>query len=351
MTYKDSLDTAILKVLESGNYILGEQLSAFEKEFAQYLGVKHCVGVASGTEAIALSLQALGVGKGNEVITTAVTAYPTIAGIAQAQAIPVVVDINPADGLIDHALIESKVTPKTKAIMPVHLYGQCCDMKAIRTIASRHDLWIVEDAAHAAGAAYQGKKAGSWGHCNAFSFYPTKNLGAFGDGGAVATDSEDLYDRLLAARNYGQTNRYHHDTQGINSRLDEIQAAILRVKLRHLDEWNRRRNAIAAAYREHLKTVRCLDHHAYGEHAYHLFVVQHRRRDACLQYLRSKGIQTLIHYPVPVHKQKAFVYQNEGSLLMSERFVDTIFSLPLYPGLKDENVNQIIEVVNEFPES
>jgi dTDP-4-amino-4,6-dideoxygalactose transaminase len=346
--YKDAFDTAVRNVLESGRFILGEQLCAFEKEFAHYLGVKYCVGTASGTEAIALSLMALGIGDGDEVITSNVTAFPTITGIMQAHAQPVVADINACDGLLDCGKIECKITSKTKAIIAVHLYGQCCDMKPLRAIAKKHNLWLIEDAAQAAGSIYKGEKAGSMGDCNAFSFYPTKNLGAFGDGGAVTTDNKALYQKLVMLRNYGQSKHFYHDTFGINSRLDELQAAILRVKLRFLDTWNERRNAIAARYRAQLKSVTCLSHHSYGTPNYHIFVVRHSRRDACRRYLQTKGIQTMIHYPLPIYKQKAFPARGDGPLSESERFVETIFSLPLYPELSDEQVGQIMEVTNGF---
>jgi dTDP-4-amino-4,6-dideoxygalactose transaminase len=346
--HKEALDAAVRNVLESGRFILGEQLCAFEKEFARYVGVNYCVGTASGTEAIALSLMVLGVGDGDEVITTNITAFPTITGIMQAHAQPVVADINIHDGLLDCGKIELKITAKTKAIIAVHLYGQCCDMKPLSAIARKHHLWLIEDAAQAAGALYKGKKAGSMGDCNAFSFYPTKNLGAFGDGGAITTDCKDFYQKLIMLRNYGQSKHFYHDTFGINSRLDELQAAILRVKLTLLDKWNERRNTIAAYYRAYLKTVTCLTHQNYGTPNYHIFVVRHEQRDACRDYLRSKGIQTMIHYPLPINKQKAFPSHGSEQLPESEHFAGTILSLPLYPELSDEQVGQIVEVINEF---
>lgn len=342
------LDTAVRNVFESGRFILGEQLSTFEKEFARYIGVTYCAGVASGTEAIALSLMALDIGEGDEVITTNITAFPTIAGIMQARALPVVVDINADDGLIDYGKIESKITSKTRAIVAVHLYGQCCDMKPLRALARNRKLMLIEDAAQAAGAAYGGKKAGCFGECGAFSFYPTKNLGAFGDGGAITTDSETLHQKILMLRNYGQSRHFYHDVFGINSRLDELQAAILSVKLRFLDHDNARRNDIATRYRSELKTVKCLKLHSYGKHNYHIFVVRHPRRDAFVRYLTSKGIQTMVHYPVPVNRQKSFPFQKNDIFPESERFVKTIFSLPLYPELSDDLAGQIIEAANGF---
>jgi dTDP-4-amino-4,6-dideoxygalactose transaminase len=346
--HKNEFDRAVQTVFEGGRFILGEQLRAFEKEFAHHAGVKYCAGVASGTEAIALSLMALGIGDGNEVITTNITAFPTITGIMQALARPVVVDINADDGLIDCTKIEQKITAKTKAIVAVHLYGQCCDMKPLRALARNRRLLLIEDAAQAAGAVYGGKQAGSFGHCGAFSFYPTKNLGAFGDGGAITTGSETLYRKILMLRNYGQSRHFYHDSFGINSRLDELQAAILRVKLGFLDRDNERRNALASRYRNELKTVKCLTCHSYGTPNYHIFVVRHPRRDAMVRYCASKGIPTMVHYPVPINRQKSFPFQKNENFPQSERFVNTIFSIPLYPELDDDQAGQIIEAINGF---
>ena len=343
---RQPIDDAVRGVLDSGWYVMGEQLKAFEAEFARYIGVNYCVGVASGTEAIALSLMALGVGSGDEVITSNVTAFPTISGILQAGAQPVVVDINYHDGLIDCAAIESAITPRTRAIVAVHLYGQCCDMDALLSIANKRGLSLIEDAAQAAGATYRGKKAGSFGECSAFSFYPTKNLGAYGDGGAVTTSSGQLHDKLLMLRNYGQRDRYHHEGAGLNSRLDELQAAILRVKLGRLDAWNRRRGEIAAYYRLHLTCLGCLEEHALGTSNNHLFVVQHEAPERCMRHMTLQGVETLIHYPVPVNRHSAFSWQKHDSFPHSDRFTRTIFSLPLYPELTEENVQQIVEAAN-----
>lgn len=347
---KPIVDDAIVRVFNSGNFILGSEVRAFEREFAAYIGVRFCVGVASGTEAIALSLLALGIGQGDEVITADLTAFPTVSGIMQTNATPVTADINVDDGLLDCKSVASKITKATKAIVPVHLYGQCCDMDPLRELARGRGLFLVEDAAQAAGAIYKGKKAGCMGDCGAFSFYPTKNLGAFGDGGAVATDNEEIYHKVLQLRNYGQSNRYCHDSPGINSRLDELQASILREKLKFLDAWNRRRAEIAMRYRRALLTVSCLIENDYGTSNNHLFVVRHKQRDAFRAYLDSKGVQTLIHYPMPVSRQKAFP-AGKGSLWPnSTDFAESIVSLPLYPELDDQQVETIIEVVNGFKE-
>jgi dTDP-4-amino-4,6-dideoxygalactose transaminase len=346
---KEEIDEALRRVLSSGWYILGKEGEAFEKEFAAYIGAKYCVGVANGTEAIALALLSMDIGRGCEVITSNITAFPTITGIMQAGAKPVVTDINKEDGLMDCSAIEAKITSATKAIVPVHLYGQCCDMEQIKSIADKHGLKIVEDCAQATGSEYKNKKAGLWGDAAAFSFYPTKNLGAYGDAGAIVTDNEEIYEKLLSLRNYGQTKRYYHDFEGINSRLDEMQAAVLRVKLHYLDQWNERRRNIAAAYRQRLKGVECLTEHQYGRANYHLFVVKTPKRNELLTYLNSEGISALIHYPVPINEQKSFpVGQKEEKLIQSVEFASSILSLPIHPALTDEEVNIIIQKVNQY---
>lgn len=342
------IERAVKRVFDSGWYVLGKEGESFEREFAAYIGVPYCVGVSNGTESIALALRALEIGEGDEVITTDMTAFPTITGIRQAGAIPVLVDIRQEDGLMDYSQIEAKITGRTKAIVPVHLYGQCCHMEEICRIAGDNGLKIVEDCAQAAGSTYGNKKAGSFGDCAAFSFYPTKNLGAYGDAGAITTADEMVYRRLLALRNYGQTKRYYHDFEGINSRLDEVQAAILRVKLERLEDGNRRRREIAGMYRKGLRGVVCLKEHEYGRMNYHLFVIRTSLRDELMNFLESKGIKTLIHYPVPIHLQKAFNGQKEGEFQQTLEFASDILSLPIYPQLTDEEVMTVICSVNEF---
>lgn len=343
-----SLGTTVTEVINSGWYLLGNRLQEFEKLFAQYNRNSYCAGVASGTDAITLSLMALGILPGDEVITTDLTAYPTITGIVNAHATPVPIDIDITTGLIDPSKIEQSITSKTRAIVVVHLYGQCCDMETITGLCKKHDLFLVEDCAQAAGALHKGKKAGTFGHCSAFSFYPTKNLGALGDAGAVVTDSVDLYTKITELRNYGQKNRYIHDSHGINSRLDEIQAAILTVKLPYLDSWNKRRNEIALQYRNKLNSVQCLKQEQYNYHNYHLFVIRHKQRDQLAKYLAAHDIQTLIHYPVPVHCQKAFLYSTNVQFPNAINFADTILSLPLYPELSDSDIDYISSTVNSF---
>jgi dTDP-4-amino-4,6-dideoxygalactose transaminase len=347
---KKEIDAAVQRVLDSGWFIMGQELEAFEKEFAAYLGCKYCVGVACGTEAIALSLMALDIGRGDEVITSNMTAFPTIAGIMQANAVPVMADIAYDDGLINAAGIEEKITPRTKAIVPVHLYGQSCDMDPICTIAQKYNLKVVEDCAQSVGASYKNKKTGSIGHVNAFSFYPTKNLGAYGDAGAITTDDATIYQKLLQLRNYGQRVRYYHDTFGINSRLDEMQAAILRVKLPYLEDWNNQRRQQAQYYQNHLESVQCLKENSYGAPVYHLFVIKTPERDRMVDYLKSQGIQCLIHYPVPIHQQKAFPGKASENEMYpyTERFAREIVSIPIYPGLSEEDREKIVKVINEF---
>ncbi|HEY3370935.1 MAG TPA: DegT/DnrJ/EryC1/StrS family aminotransferase [Prolixibacteraceae bacterium] len=345
---KQEIQQAIQKVVDSGWFILGKELESFESAFARYIGTRYCIGVASGTEAIALALMAYGIGEGDEVITTNMTAYPTITGILQSGAQPVVVDIFGDTGLIDYRKIEEKISPKTKAIVPVHLYGQSCQLEEIKNIAQRNNLQVIEDCAQSSGATFQGQKCGSIGHCGAFSFYPTKNLGAYGDGGAITTNDEAVYTKLLALRNYGQTKRYHHESPGINSRLDEIQAAILNVKLKYLEQGNLQRAEIAQYYRQHLQTVECLTEESYGKQVNHLFVVKSTRRDQLSGYLLEKGIQTLIHYPIPVNRQNAFPWQKDEVFENAYSFADSILSLPIYPGLSKQHLDQIIQTVNEF---
>lgn len=345
---KQEIHQAIQRVVDSGWFILGRELEAFESAFADYIGTWFCVGVASGTEAIALSLMAHDIGQGDEVITTNITAYPTITGILQSGAQPVVVDIFGENGLIDYTKIEAKITSRTSAIVPVHLYGQSCNLDAIKTIADRNNLLIIEDCAQASGATFHDRKCGSMGDSGAFSFYPTKNLGAYGDGGAITTNDEIVYKKLLALRNYGQTKRYYHESKGINSRLDELQAAILHTKLKYLDQFNTERQKIAQAYHEGLQSVKCLTQESYGMHCNHLFVIKSAYRDQLAEYLKEHGIQTLIHYPVPVNRQKAFKWQKEENMEISVEFADSILSLPIFPGLAKKDIDQIIQTINEF---
>ncbi len=360
LAHREEIDAAIDNVLTNGRYILGPEVDAFEQEFARYCGVKHAVGVGSGTEALHVALAALGVSAGDEVITTAHTAVATASAIRLCGATPVFVDIEPGTFTIDPALVARAVTPRTKAIVPVHIYGQPADLAPILKLG----LPVLEDCAQAHGAKYDGRRVGSMGVMGAFSFYPTKNLGAIGDGGLVITDDDDLAKRMRLLREYGWAERYVSSTDGWNTRLDELQAAILRVKLRHLDADNARRRTLAAKYDAALcgtDTPVCAGPvlRANVEHVYHLYVVSvtaagdpstapgmTHRRDALQQHLRDRGVGALVHYPVPVHKQPA--YATNDSLPNTERAAQTVLSLPMYPELSDADQQRVIDAVLEF---
>ncbi len=347
---RTEIQSAIDRVLQSGWYILGREVEAFEREFAAYCGVKHALGCASGTEALALALMALGVGRGDEVVTVAHTAVPTISAVTMTGATPVFVDIG-EHFLMDVDRIEAVITDRTKVILPVHLYGQMADMDAILNIASKHHIHVVEDACQAHGAEYRGKKAGSWGTLGCFSFYPTKNLGCYGDGGAVTTDDKELYDRLVMLRNYGQEKRYFHTMKGINSRLDEIQAAVLRVKLTHLDEWNRKRRQVAVWYRDALgDSCACPGEKPNASHVYHLYVIRAMERDGLKAHLDKAGITTLMHYPVPVHLQEAYkdLGYRVGDLPVTEATVKEILSLPMHPAVTEDGVDCVCTSIRHY---
>ena len=349
--YKPQIDKAVQRVLESGHYILGPELERFEKDFEEFLGSGYVAGCASGTEAIYLALAAVDVGPGDEVLVVAHTAVPTISAISMTGATPVFVDIDPASYVMDVAEVESKITAKTKVIIPVHLYGQIVDMDGIMKIAAAHKLVVLEDVAQATGATYKGKTVGTIGDFGAFSFYPSKNLGAFGDGGAVSTRSREHFDRLVMLRNYGQSKRYHHDVIGINSRMDEMQAAILSAQIPFVAEWNQRRREIAKRYTEGLKDIVVTPaENSDSSHVYHLYVIQTPHRDDLQTYLLDRGIQCLIHYPIPAHTQKAYSYlgYKPGDLPVTERLAKRILSLPMFPELTDEQIDQVINGIRDF---
>jgi dTDP-4-amino-4,6-dideoxygalactose transaminase len=335
----EEIDGAIRRVIEAGSFVLGPQLEAFEAEFAQYCGVRHCIGVGNGLEALELLLRAHGIGPGAEVIVPAGTFIATWLAVTRVGAMPVPVD-TPSDLFnIDPSLIEAVVTPKTRAIIGVHLYGQPADMDALRTIASRLGLLLFEDAAQAHGARYRGARVGALADGGATSFYPTKNLGALGDGGAVLTNDSRIAAAVRALRNYGSERKYEHGVLGCNSRLDEMQAAILRVKLARLDGWNARRNRIAGQYRAALRWARVAlplvpD---WAEPAWHLFVIRFGERDALQNHLRSRGIATVIHYPVPPHRQACYAPMYSSVRAPNcEHAAATVLSLPMCPYLTDE---------------
>ena len=343
---------AIDEVLESAWYIFGKNCTAFEEEFAAYVGAKHAVGVGNGTEAIQLALTAVGVRPGDEVITVANTCVPTVTGIVSSGATPRLVDTDPTTLTIDPARLEAAITAKTKAIVPVHLYGHPCEMGPILSVASAHGVAVVEDCAQAHGAKYQGKQCGTFGAAAAFSFYPSKNLGAYGDGGAVTTNDDSVRARLRMLRNYGEETRYHHTVKGINSRLDEIQAAILRVKLRHLDAWNDARRERAARYLDQLKGLPLtLPAEApWARSVQHLFVIRSPQRDALQAYLKERNITTLLHYPVPIHLQQVYADLNyaPGAFPAAEKACNEVLSLPMYSELPFEHIDRICDAIREW---
>lgn len=350
---RQEIDNAIHRVLDNGYYILGPEVVAFEREFADYIGVKHGIGVASGTDAIHLGLRALEIGQGDEVITTPHTAVATVAAIEQCGATPVFVDIEPVTYTLDPVLLEKAITSRTKAIVPVHIYGHCVDLRAILDFAKLYNLYVLEDCAQSHGASWQDKRLGSYGHIAAFSFYPTKNLGAIGDGGMIVTNDDQLAQKVKQIREYGWKQRYISDIPGFNSRLDELQAAILRVKLQHLDSDNRRRRELAQVYCSQLVNKINIPVEREGcYHVYHLFVIRHVQRDTLRNYLQTHGVITGIHYPLPVHFQPA--YRNRlgqlGSFPVAERAAQEVLSLPMYPQLTEDIVNDVAKLVIQFCE-
>ncbi len=346
---RPAIDTATQQVYESGWFVLGAQGQQFEANFAAYCKVEFAIGVGSGTEAIHLALIACGVQPGEEVITVSNTCVPTLSAISFAGAKPVLVDICEATFTLDPDQIEPHITAKTKVIVPVHLYGQCADMQPILAIAQRYGLAVVEDCAQAHGAKYRGQSAGAIGQAGAFSFYPSKNLGAFGDGGAVVTNDAAIAAQLLKLRNYGQESRNYHPIKGFNSRLDELQSAILSAKLPYLNDWNDRRRAIAARYNHAFASAGlCCPHEAADRfHVYHLYVLRVKYRERFQAVLRDWGIETLIHYPVPIHSQPAYseCSSQRSRLTVTEALASEIVSLPLYPELTDVEVDYMIEAV------
>ena len=347
--HRAEIDEAIARVLSNGRYILGPEVEAFEQEFASYCDVEHGIGVGSGTEALHIALAAAGVAAGDEVITVAHTAVATAAAIRMTGATPVFVDIEPDTYTIDPARVEAAIGPRTKAIVPVHLYGHPAAMDAITAIAARRGLLVIEDCAQAHGARDGGRRVGSIGDLAAFSFYPTKNLGAIGDGGAIVTRSAELAQRARLLREYGWASRYVSSIEGWNSRLDELQAAILRIKLRSLDDDNRRRRELAARYDEALRDagLHLITPRSGVEPVYHLYVVGSPRRDALQEHLRERGIGALVHYPVPVHLQPAYA-SSAASLPVSEHAAMTVLSLPMYPELTEEEQTMTIDAVRSF---
>ncbi len=350
---REELEAASRRVMESGWFIMGPECEAFEAEFAAYCGARHCVGVGNGLEALHLTLRAMGIGEGDEVIVPSNTYIATWLAVSYAGATPGPVAPDGRTHTLDPARVEEAVTPRTKAVMPVHLYGQTADMDAINEIAARRNLRVVEDAAQAHGASYRGRRAGTLAAAAGFSFYPGKNLGALGDAGAVVTDDAELADRVRVLRNYGSRVKYEHESRGYNSRLDELQAALLRAKLTRLDAWNARRRRVAESYLQQLEGVAglTLPHvPGWAEPVWHLFVVRTPARARLQEHLAGAGVGTLIHYPKPPHMQAAYsdAGHRAGDFPLAERLAGEVLSLPMGPHLSDEAVEYVVSKLSSF---
>lgn len=348
--FRNEIDERITQVLDSGWYILGEQVRVFEKNFANFCGVKHCIGCANGLDALNLIIKGFGFTDGDEIIVPANTYIASILAISQNGCTPVLVEPNINTYNINPDLIEQKITDKTKAIMVVHLYGQAVEMDKIWDIANRYNLKIIEDSAQSHGAIYKGKRAGNLGDASGFSFYPGKNLGCMGDGGCVTTNDDELAYRIRAIANYGSDYKYHHIFKGTNSRLDEIQAAVLDIKLKHLDEDNDRRREIAKFYRENIKNPNIILPQLKEEenHVWHIFAVRVNDRNRLKKYLEGNGIETNIHYPTAPHKQECYKEWHHLSFPVSEKIHKEILSLPISPVLTNEEVTKIVKVINDY---
>lgn len=348
---RSEIDAAVARSMASGYYIGGPEVESFEDEFSTYCGAIHAVGVANGLDALHLTLRAMDVGPGDEVIVPSNTYIATWMAVSQCGATPVPVEPDARTYNIDPELIESAITPRTKVILPVHLYGQPADMDSILAIARKYGLRVLEDGAQAHGARYKDRRLGAHGDAVAWSFYPGKNLGAMGDGGAVTTNDAQLADRVRVLRNYGSRVKYVNEVQGYNSRLDPLQAAILRVKLAHLDEWNTRRKSLATQYLEGLTGSGLVLPHVpdWTDPVWHLFVIRHPQRDALQKRLTNAGLSTLVHYPIPPHRQQAYALTgwDQGSFLLAERMADEVLSLPMGPHLDAEHVAIVIEAAKQ----
>ena len=349
--YQQEYEEAALRALRSGWYVLGKEVESFEQSFAEFTGAKYCVGLNSGLDALILAVRALGIGKGDEVIVPANTYIASVMGITENGATPIFVEPDEYYN-IDVQKIEAAITEKTKAILPVHLYGQSCDMRAIQKLAEKYHLYIIEDCAQSHGACFDGQMTGTFGDVGCFSFYPTKNLGAFGDGGAIITNNAELADKIRTLRNYGSRVKYYNEVEGVNSRLDEIQAALLSVKLRHLDELTDERKQIATRYLREITNPKIIlpKTLAGSDHVYHQFVVRCSEREAFTQYLLEKGIKTMIHYPIPPHLAKSYARLGyaKGDFPITEGYADEIVSLPMYNGMTEEEIGYVVEVINKY---
>jgi len=350
-TYQEEYEEAALRVLRSGWYVLGTELEHFEQDFAQYIGMSYGIGVNSGQDALILAVRALGIGKGDEVITQGNAYIASVFGITENDATPVFVEPDEYFGM-DPEKIEAAITPRTKAILPVHLYGQICDMEKIHAIAKKHDLLVIEDCAQCHGSSINGKKAGSFSDISCFSFYPTKPLGAFGDAGICLTNSKKLNERLRMLRFYGSKVKYVSEISGINTRMDELQAAILSVGLKHLEEGNAYRQRIAKLYLEGVRNpqIKLPQTREHCTNVYHIFAILCQRRKELMQYLEERGVHVQIHYPIPPHLSpcyKEFAYER-GDFPLTESYADCEISLPCYLGMRDEEVRYVIDAINDF---
>jgi len=352
LNIKSEIDSAIQEVIDSTQFILGKKVAEFEKNASEYLGVKHAVGVANGTDALQIAMMALGIGKDDEVITTPFTFVATTETIVMLGAKPVYVDIDPETYNINPEKIKEKITDKTKAILPVHLYGNPAEMDEILSIAKEYNLFVIEDSAQGFGAEYKGKKVCSFGDVACISFFPSKNLGCYGDGGMVVTNDDKIHEKVRMIASHGSKVRYVHETLGMNSRLDAIQAAILNVKLKYIDEWNDKRIKFAKLYSEKLSSLSKIKtpvQKDYVKHIYHQFTIRVENREELQKYLSSKNIPTAIHYPIPLHLQPAFRgYAEEGSLPESEKAAKEVLSLPMHPDLLVEEIEYITNSIKEF---
>jgi len=347
---REELISAFKEVLDSNWFIMGNQLELFEKEYAKWNNVRHCIGVSNGLDALILSLRALDIGPGDEIIVPSNTYIATALAVSHVGATPVFVEPRLETANLNPESIEASITMRTKVIMPVHLYGQACEMEAIMDIANKHNLFVIEDNAQAHGATYNGKKTGSWGHINATSFYPGKNLGALGDGGAITTDDDELAHKVRVLRNYGSQQKYKNEVLGYNNRLDELQAALLRVKLKKLDDWTKERNRIAEAYVEGLKDVCGIELFSLADgatSAYHLFVVKAKDRKELQFKLSEAGVGTLIHYPIPPHLQECYIDLGHvlGNFPIAEKLSNSIISLPIFIGMSMTEIQYIVKNV------
>jgi dTDP-4-amino-4,6-dideoxygalactose transaminase len=351
LSIKDEIDGAIARVLDNTSFVLGPEVEAFETAFAEYTGARFCIGVNSGTAAIQLALTACGLGAGDEVIVPANTFFATAEAVSTAGATPVFVDADPISYNLDVSKIEASITKRTRAIMPVHLYGQAADLDSIFEIAERRGLIVIEDAAQAHGSRYKGRRVGAFGRAGCFSFYPGKNLGAYGEGGAVVTNDEDVARSVRLLRDHGSERKYRHEIIGYNFRLEGIQGAVLNVKLRHLERWNQLRREHAALYTELLRgsDLTLPREMPYAEHVYHLYAIQSDRRDALQQTLNEAGIQTGIHYPIPIHLQPAYASLDyrRGDFPEAERQAERVLSLPMFPELAIDQIKRVAQAIGE----